>query len=152
MSHLCLQHFLNFGSEMHIRECCVLATQPPSSLPYQDNSALGTAHTHAPFQPRTASKDAVSTQVKSYPGTIKSDSSPIACLSKSLNFPLFPINSHYKNIVLVQVEFFPCFITLALFFFFELPSAISAMSTHHLPCSFSAFSNNLHIMEQPEGV
>lgn len=40
-------------------------------------------------------------QFQSYPTTIKSDCSSTVCLSKSLNFPLFPISWHYKNIVLV---------------------------------------------------
>lgn len=55
-----------------------------------------------PLQASTAVKDVVSQpNFRGYPTMIKSDSSPIVCLSKSLSFPLFPINSHYKNIVLV---------------------------------------------------
>lgn len=49
-------------------------------------------------RPRTLS---ASPTFRGYLRMIKSDSFPIVCLSKSLNFLLFLINSHYKNIVLV---------------------------------------------------
>lgn len=147
----CLQHFLNIWPEIDMRVLCI------GHLTYFIPTLLGQQCSGCPHACPFLALDSCQgccqqAQFQSYPRTIKSDSSPIVSLSKSLNFPLFPTNSHYKNIVLVQVEFFSCFITLAFFFFFGLPSAISAMSTHHLPCSLSAFSNNLHIMEQPEGV